>query len=89
MPFLRAGFHDNKKEILIIGLVLLLAGALLAYRAFHSPSTASARQHEEAAKLAQLKADLMKAASGGSGQTASSAGTSRRNTGGTSKPRPT
>ena len=63
----------RKTRILIFWLAILLGLALIAYRRFHPPSSAAARQHEQAArqheeeavKRAQLEADLRKAAEAG------------------------
>jgi type II secretory pathway component PulJ len=62
----------RKATILIFWLAMLLGLALIAYRRFHPPSSAAARQqdeaarqHEEAVKRAQLEADLTKAAEAG------------------------
>jgi len=56
----------RKTRIVIFWLAILLGAALIAYRRFHPPSGAAARQHEEeAVKRAQLEADLRKAAEAG------------------------
>ena len=54
-----------KTKILIFCLIILFSAGLLAYRRFYRPSIAAARQQEEAVKLAQLEADLIKAAEAG------------------------
>ena len=76
-------------KILILCLIILLGIALLRHVASFRSESASARQHEEAVKRAQLEADLIKAVKEGNGQTTSPGKPSRKNSVSTSKPGPT
>ncbi len=55
--------------IFIICLVAVLCAAKFAYDKHYGPKIAAARQQEEAQKLAQLKADLYRAAASGRSNT--------------------
>jgi len=79
----------RKTKIFILCVVILLGAALLKYGASVRSTSTSARQHEEAVKLAQLEADLIKAVAEGNGQADNSGTMSGRYTGSTPKPRPT
>lgn len=76
-------------KIFILCLIILLGAALLKYGVSIRSQSASARQHEEAVKLAQLEADLVKAVAEGKGQTTSPGDLGRKNTASTPKPSPT
>jgi len=58
-----------KKIIFILFLIIALCAAKFAYDKHYGPKIAEARQQEEAQKLAQLKADLYRAAASGRSNT--------------------
>jgi hypothetical protein len=56
-------------KFLVFCLAILLGAAFIAYRVHFLPQRAAARQREEeAAKLAELKADLFRAGASGGGK---------------------
>jgi hypothetical protein len=79
---LAGGFFmmTRKTKFLIFCLVILLGAAFLTYRAYFGPQIAAARQREEAMKLAELEADLRRAAAAGGGKIDRSGRMSRRRT---------
>ena len=56
-----------KRIFIFLCLIILLCGAKLAYDKYYGPARAEALQQEEAAKLKQLEADLLRAAAAGRG----------------------
>ena len=58
----------RKTKILVFCLVVLLGAAFITHRTYFRPPSAAARQQEEAMKLAELEADLLRAAAAGSGK---------------------
>jgi hypothetical protein len=56
-----------KRIFSLLCLIILLCGAKLAYDKYYGPARAEAREQEEAAKLQQLEADLLRAAAAGRG----------------------
>ena len=56
-----------KRIFIFLCLIILLCGAKLAYDKYYGPARAEAHQQEEAAKLKQLEADLLRAAAAGRG----------------------
>lgn len=62
----RLVFMITKKMIIVIFCLLALLGAaLLSYEAFTNSLNVRCRQEDDSAKLAELQADLLKAASTG------------------------
>ncbi|MHC4557312.1 MAG: hypothetical protein ACYS80_08410 [Planctomycetota bacterium] len=72
----------RETKILIFCLIILLGAAFITYRLHFRPQSAAARQREETIKLAELEADLIRAAEAGRGKI------SQRHTP-SPKPRPT
>jgi uncharacterized protein YpmB len=56
-----------KKIFILLCLIILLCAAKLAYDKYSGPVNAVSREQEEAAKLIQLEADLLRAAAIGRG----------------------
>ena len=56
-----------KKLFFIIILVIVLSAAWRTYNKHYGPQSAAAKQQQEAEKLAQLEADLIRAAEKGRG----------------------
>ena len=65
-----------RKFLIILNIIILLCIAKLAYDEYFSPASAVSQEQDEAAKLQQLEADLLKAAATGRGDYKSS--TTRR-----------
>jgi hypothetical protein len=56
-----------KRIFIFLCLMILLCAAKLAYDKYYGPANAISREQEEAAKLKQLEADLLRAAAVGRG----------------------
>ena len=57
----------TKKILIILCLIILLCAARRAYDEFFGPASAVSQEQDEAAKLQQLEADLLRAAATGRG----------------------
>jgi len=77
------------KTILIYCILILLAVALVTYGAFINSKKVSSPEEEYAQKLAELKADLIKASEAGRKQQQTSGDIKRKSTGKSPKARPT
>lgn len=56
-----------KRIFILLCLIILLCAAKLAYDKYYGPDRAISKEQEEAAKLKQLEADLLRAAAIGRG----------------------
>ena len=79
----------KKTIILIYGVLILLAAALVAYGAFINSKKVSSPEQDYTEKLAELKADLFNAAAAGGEQQQTHGSITRKSTGKAPKTRAT
>ncbi|MBN2591908.1 MAG: hypothetical protein JXA81_00265 [Sedimentisphaerales bacterium] len=79
----------RNKTIFMYCILILLAAALIEFNRFINPKKASPPEKDYAAKLAEFRADLIRAAKADNKQQPASSNTARTSTGRSPKARPT